>query len=202
MTRIEQARAWLDCPPKPPAVFENGCTLTDEEVAFLRQYKLHKVQQVFGLASGDPPRFTLTFRIQCAHCGCSITCTGSKTRFFDFLKGENSFGCPECYQKYQEAKKQREEESDKLMQEEFARLRQLRTMPYRDYLETPEWKERRSEHIYASRGRCQICNTNALPLNVHHRTYERRGEEYFKDLITLCQSCHTLFHKNGKLART
>lgn len=81
-----------------------------------------------------------------------------------------------------------------------ARVQQLKTMPYADYLQTPEWHERRKARLRVARYRCQVCNRNDRVLNVHHRTYERRGEEYARDLIVLCQPCHYLFHQNGSLA--
>ncbi|HEX6796981.1 MAG TPA: HNH endonuclease [Ktedonobacterales bacterium] len=82
-----------------------------------------------------------------------------------------------------------------------ARLEQLRTMPYREYLKTPEWQDRRVKQLRRAGFRCQVCNASRTQLNVHHRTYERRGIEDFKDLIVLCSDCHALFHAQGKLAR-
>lgn len=75
----------------------------------------------------------------------------------------------------------------------------LQTMPYSEYLKTPEWQERRIKHLKKSDYRCQLCNMKSVTLNVHHRTYERRGHERDEDLIVLCQECHEIFHKEGKL---
>jgi hypothetical protein len=80
------------------------------------------------------------------------------------------------------------------------RLNELIRMPYREYLQTPEWKERRLKHLKSVGHRCQVCNSPIQPLDVHHRTYERRGLEYYKDLIVLCRDCHSTFHDAGKLA--
>jgi hypothetical protein len=80
------------------------------------------------------------------------------------------------------------------------RVHALRTMPYGEYLQTPEWQERRRVRLKAARYRCQVCNSKDQRLNVHHRTYERRGEELAADLIVLCEPCHHLFHRNGSLA--
>ena len=80
------------------------------------------------------------------------------------------------------------------------RLHELRTMPYRLYLQTPEWRERRGRQLATAAYRCQVCNARDR-LQVHHRTYERRGAEYNRDLIVLCDGCHELFHRNGKLAK-
>jgi 5-methylcytosine-specific restriction endonuclease McrA len=79
------------------------------------------------------------------------------------------------------------------------RMRFLVTMPYRDYLKTPEWHERRKEHLVKAFCRCQVCNASQIRLEVHHRTYERRGYERYEDLIVLCDKCHKLFHEQGKL---
>lgn len=74
------------------------------------------------------------------------------------------------------------------------RLHELRTMPYRDYLQTPEWEEKRAKALRRANYSCQLCNAEKVELHVHHRTYERRGEEYASDLIVLCYSCHGRFH--------
>jgi hypothetical protein len=71
---------------------------------------------------------------------------------------------------------------------------------YPTYLQSPEWKARRDERVKAAGNRCQVCN-RAEKLNVHHRTYERIGNEIPDDLIVLCEPCHKLFHDNGRLAR-
>ena len=73
----------------------------------------------------------------------------------------------------------------------------LRTMPYRDYLLTPEWLTRRAEALARANYRCQVCNRAEGELNVHHRTYERRGYEHPDDLVVLCRPCHALFHGRG-----
>jgi 5-methylcytosine-specific restriction endonuclease McrA len=79
------------------------------------------------------------------------------------------------------------------------RQHELRTMPYRLYLQTPEWAER-AERARARAGYCcWLCNAS-VPLQVHHRTYERRGAELDSDLIALCPTCHGLFHEWLQLA--
>lgn len=75
---------------------------------------------------------------------------------------------------------------------------ELKDMPYQEYLQTPEWQEKRKRALKKSDYRCQVCNTNSEQLNVHHRTYERRGDEIDSDLIVLCRSCHEKFHEIDK----
>jgi hypothetical protein len=76
----------------------------------------------------------------------------------------------------------------------------LRRIPYNEYLQSPWWRSRRQRALELSGDRCQVCNSTG-PLDVHHRTYERRGEEADGDLFVLCRGCHDIFHENGKLAR-
>jgi hypothetical protein len=66
-------------------------------------------------------------------------------------------------------------------------------MPYDEYLLTPEWRDRRLAALARAGYRCQLCYS-AGPLDVHHRTYERRGEELDSDLIALCRDCHRDHH--------
>lgn len=78
-------------------------------------------------------------------------------------------------------------------------IEELNTMPYRRYLKTDVWKRRREKHLKFARNRCQVCNADGPELNVHHRTYERRGYESAADLIVLCKECHSLFHEHGRI---
>jgi hypothetical protein len=81
------------------------------------------------------------------------------------------------------------------------RLDELRTMPYREYLRTPEWAQR-AEAAKAQAGfRCEVCYASR-PLDAHHRTYERRGAEAAGDLTALCPACHALFHEHRDLSTT
>jgi 5-methylcytosine-specific restriction endonuclease McrA len=78
-------------------------------------------------------------------------------------------------------------------------LAALKAMPYRDYLKSGHWFAVRERTVERDGRACRICSSTER-LNVHHRTYERRGEEALEDTITLCQPCHQLFHENGRLA--
>jgi hypothetical protein len=89
----------------------------------------------------------------------------------------------------------------KTLEERDARIKELRAMPYVEYLQTSEWKNKRLKTLKRSGYHCQLCNKSDVMLNVHHRTYERLGCERIGDLITLCHDCHEKFHKNGKLVK-
>lgn len=73
------------------------------------------------------------------------------------------------------------------------RQQELQSMSYSDYLETPEWNEKRKQALKRARYHCQVCNNDGV-LHVHHRTYENRGSEYASDLLVLCADCHEHFH--------
>lgn len=69
-------------------------------------------------------------------------------------------------------------------------------MTYNDQLLTPEWGNKRKEIIDRDNGQCQIC-LSQKELHVHHKTYlsNRMAWDYPSELlITLCGSCHSLFH--------
>lgn len=77
---------------------------------------------------------------------------------------------------------------------EQARLRDLQRMPYDEYLQTPEWVAVSAAARERAGMRCQGCNLGSAGLNVHHRTYERRGHEDLNDLTVLCAACHRAVH--------
>jgi 5-methylcytosine-specific restriction endonuclease McrA len=104
--------------------------------------------------------------------------------------------CEQC-----ESGRQASRERDREQQREQelarqARVAHLATMPYKEYLQTPEWMETRMAKLRQARFKCQLCNAGGL-LDTHHRTYARRGHEAMADLIVLCRDCHGKFH--GKL---
>lgn len=82
------------------------------------------------------------------------------------------------------------------------RLARLRTMPYREYLRTPEWRRTRAGALVRAGQACSLDVTHTEDLEVHHRTYERLGAELVGDLIVLCRPCHRLHHRaNGRPGR-
>lgn len=68
-------------------------------------------------------------------------------------------------------------------------------MPYKDYLKTPFWDAIRTRKMIEAGYKCQLCGNNKN-LNIHHRDYSIRGEEYnyMNDLVCLCGNCHSKFH--------
>jgi 5-methylcytosine-specific restriction endonuclease McrA len=72
--------------------------------------------------------------------------------------------------------------------------RRLAALPYREYLQTKYWRARRSRALRLAHFRCQACGSPRR-LEVHHRTYARRGREADADLVVLCGRCHRRRHQ-------
>lgn len=71
---------------------------------------------------------------------------------------------------------------------------------YRTYIDSTAWFRKRRERLEIDGHRCQgfMCfRTDCL--EVHHKTYERIGDERMEDLITLCESCHEIQHGRRRL---
>jgi Mrr N-terminal domain len=77
---------------------------------------------------------------------------------------------------------------------EVERLAELKAMPYRQYLRTPEWRRTRAAALKSAENCCSLDVTHTEGLEVHHRTYERLGAELASDLVVLCHACHRIHH--------
>lgn len=78
----------------------------------------------------------------------------------------------------------------------FDCLTWLKTMPYKEYLESEHWQHFRKEAFKHFNGMCQLCGRTNETLELHHKTYINRGRETFNDVILLCTHCHELYHHN------
>ncbi len=105
--------------------------------------------------------------------------------------------CDTCWD---EVKIEREEDDKQYQNTIKMRLLELKSMSYVDYLQSPEWQDRKEDHLEITGNQCQVCNCADQSIDVHHKTNDRRGEEYFEDLLALCDSCRNLLHSQGKLA--
>ena len=64
---------------------------------------------------------------------------------------------------------------------------------YQEYLQSREWKQKRSEVLFRDGHSCQLCGDEE-DLQIHHLTYNRVGDEALFDLVTLCSHCHAKEH--------
>lgn len=67
---------------------------------------------------------------------------------------------------------------------------------YLDYLQSDGWKEKRQLRLQKDSFKCQLCGKDNN-LQVHHLNYRNLGKENIDhDIITLCEGCHKIAHKN------
>ena len=129
---------------------------------------------------------------QCEVCGAI-------GKFKHPSRTDSQFYCINCQNlKNENQYKQNREEHERKEYEQQQRSYELQTMPYREYLQTPEWQNLRIRKLKLAYFSCQLCNVSNVSLHVHHKTYERRGCEYLNDLIVLCHKCHEVFHSHHK----
>lgn len=82
----------------------------------------------------------------------------------------------------------------------MARLsRQKYRQAYKEYINSPVWKERRERYFSTHEKVCRACG-GGNRIHLHHQTYERfgAGGEWDRDLVPLCFWCHQEVHKYHK----
>jgi len=75
--------------------------------------------------------------------------------------------------------------------------RDLTGPAYKEYLCSPQWECVRREAMEAADYCCEGCGMpsgEGHELHVHHKTYERLGNEHPADVEVLCESCHEQAH--------
>lgn len=77
---------------------------------------------------------------------------------------------------------------------------QLGRLPYGEYLQTDHWRYVRDRALDRAGHHCQLCGSES-GLQVHHNSYENRGDERDEDLLVLCGPCHQHFHDKLKVQR-
>lgn len=65
---------------------------------------------------------------------------------------------------------------------------------YYEYIKSDAWQKRTESVRIRNSGLCECCNMR-WGIAVHHRTYERLGNELEDDLIHICDDCHKYIHR-------
>lgn len=132
----------------------------------------------------------------CEDCGAALYWT-SRTHM-NGEKWEPEI-CNDCHRKRQKAlSKKTDDDNTAFYRQQENYVKALKALPYAEYLKTEHWQSLRKKALKKASYRCQLCNAK-VPLDVHHRTYERLGQEYLADVIVLCRECHRKFHdKQGE----
>lgn len=66
-------------------------------------------------------------------------------------------------------------------------------MKYKEYLQTPHWKQVREKALLFYGKKCHLCGSKKQ-LNVHHNNYENLYRETLSDVVVLCKACHEKHH--------
>jgi 5-methylcytosine-specific restriction endonuclease McrA len=64
---------------------------------------------------------------------------------------------------------------------------------YSDYLQSPEWRARRSLVLERDNHLCQGCRKRPAT-QAHHLSYKHVGKEFLWELVAVCDECHNRFH--------
>ena len=64
---------------------------------------------------------------------------------------------------------------------------------YREYLDSHEWKEKRTRVLLRANNICEGCGEKKA-MEAHHLSYKHRGAEFLFELVALCQECHAKLH--------
>jgi hypothetical protein len=75
-----------------------------------------------------------------------------------------------------------------------------RRVGYDVYLRSRAWRTFRAEMLELVHGTCEHCGVCELEslllvLDVHHRRYDRLGDERADDVLVLCRPCHDSAHQ-------
>lgn len=72
-------------------------------------------------------------------------------------------------------------------------------MTYERYVNThPHWQAVRKQRFEFDEGRCVVCHKDLHGeiFHTHHLQYQRVGDERLRDVVTMCEGCHKIFHQN------
>jgi 5-methylcytosine-specific restriction endonuclease McrA len=106
--------------------------------------------------------------------------------------------CQNCVQAVERREQHRVEQQ---RQREFAEQRRAERARqdaewharYAEYLESPEWAERRERVMRRAGWICEGCGARRAT-EVHHLTYEHVRKEFLWELRAVCRDCHERFH--------
>lgn len=103
--------------------------------------------------------------------------------------------CPECEEAFYREDQEEEQYKTKLETEDKEQITYLRSLPYREYLQSDHWKSVRKKCYRQANYQCSLCDAKNCELHVHHKTYENLGcERWWEECIVLCKECHERHH--------
>ena len=156
------------------------------------------IEKAFGVSNNHVSRRAggSTVHVLCTSWNLTFPfAVKSRVHKMEVMTKKGAHKCPACINLTARAEQEKRQKADA----QRKRLEQLKTMRYDEYLKTDEWQWRRKKKLEDAGYHCQLCHANGGILDVHHSTYERKGNENLSDLIVLCRDCHSKFH--GKEAQ-
>lgn len=130
---------------------------------------------------------------QCYNCGGSL----NRSKPLPFKKYDNEIRGPFNDEYFTEWKQRKNDESNELYkQKKYNNYKQSRQYTYDQYIHSHTWRSLREAILKRDSYTCQKCK-KAKAIQVHHLTYIRLGNEDFKDLISVCISCHEKIHESS-----
>ena len=118
---------------------------------------------------------------------------GTRVSAGDLVKAESLYEmlCDTCTQAVQHCHDE-QRRADYLQKQR--RTSELSRLPWEQRKQTAEGRALCNRALLRAGNRCELCNEGGVPLQIHHRCYDRRGQELLSDLIVLCRPCHARFH--------
>ncbi len=133
------------------------------------------------------------YRYQCLDCSQSVGDAVSKKLISsEFLETIKAFDLEARDQYWKNQSVQARVIADQILQESEKKLIQRRQL-YENHLKSQKWRDLRQLVIERENGVCQGCRKSKIT-QVHHRNYERLGDELLTDLYGFCESCHKKTH--------
>lgn len=81
-------------------------------------------------------------------------------------------------------------------EEKQKKEQQKRHNEYMGYINSPQWRAKRSDVMARDRGLCtaRMSGCTGRAEHVHHKTYDRLFDEPLWDLQSVCHNCHERIH--------
>lgn len=93
--------------------------------------------------------------------------------------------------------KHRRDQLDEIANAAADRQQPERRADYADYLNSPEWAEKRAAVMDRCDGVCEGCRKRTAT-DVHHLTYRNVRREFLFELVGMCRECHARWHEQAE----
>jgi len=135
-----------------------------------------------------------TFRNGSQHWTWQCILCGSHSKSIKAEEAQALIRAGEKWEEFDEARAELFRESlRRKNQSERIEEREMRQADYARYLQSPEWKAKRTKVLRRAEGVCEGCLSRPA-VEVHHTTYANCGNELLFELVAVCKSCREQAH--------